>query len=101
MEMHQVRYFLAVCESLNFTRAAEACNVAQPSLTKAIQKLEQELDVALFVRHNRAIEPTEAGHRLRAGLTDAFVRMREAVEAVKPADESNTLVVACGPPFAA
>ena len=40
MEMHQVRYFLAVCETLNFTRAAERCNVAQPSLTRAIQKLE-------------------------------------------------------------
>jgi DNA-binding transcriptional LysR family regulator len=30
MEMHQIRYFLAVCESLNFTRAAESCNVSQP-----------------------------------------------------------------------
>ncbi len=39
MEMHQVRYFLAVCETLNFTRAADRCNVAQPSLTKAIKKL--------------------------------------------------------------
>jgi len=43
MEMHQVRYFLAVCETLNFTRAAEICNVAQPSLTRAIKKLEDEL----------------------------------------------------------
>ena len=34
MEMHQVRYFLAVCETLNFTRAAENCYVAQPSLTR-------------------------------------------------------------------
>jgi len=42
MEMHQVRYFLAVCEAQNFTRAAENCNVAQPSLTKAIKKLEEE-----------------------------------------------------------
>ena len=40
MEMHQVRYFLSVCETLNFTRAAKACDVAQPSLTRAIQKLE-------------------------------------------------------------
>ena len=37
MEMHQVRYFLAVARALNFTRAAEECNVAQPSLTRAIR----------------------------------------------------------------
>ena len=43
MEMNQVRYFLALSETLNFTRAAERCNVAQPSLTAAIKKLEAEL----------------------------------------------------------
>src|ERR1041385_6415755 len=41
MEMHQIRYFLAVCDSLNFTRAAEACNVTQPALTRAFPKLEK------------------------------------------------------------
>jgi LysR family hydrogen peroxide-inducible transcriptional activator len=39
MEMHQVRYFLALCEDLNFTHAAERCHVAQPSLTRAIRQL--------------------------------------------------------------
>jgi DNA-binding MarR family transcriptional regulator len=43
MEMHQVRYFLALSEMLNFTKAAERCKVAQPSLTRAIQFLEIEL----------------------------------------------------------
>ncbi|MGB8176377.1 MAG: LysR family transcriptional regulator [Pseudolabrys sp.] len=37
MEMHQVRYFLAVADELNFTRAAEKCNVSQPSLSRAIK----------------------------------------------------------------
>src|SRR5262245_46747214 len=50
MEMHQVRYFLAVARTLNFTRAAEECNVAQPSLTRAIRQLEGELGGDLFRR---------------------------------------------------
>ncbi len=50
MEMHQVRYFLALSATLNFTRAAERCNVAQPSLTAAIKKLEAELGGPLFRR---------------------------------------------------
>ena len=50
MEMHQVRYFLAVARALNFTRAAEECHVAQPSLTRAIRQLEGELGGDLFRR---------------------------------------------------
>jgi len=42
MELHQARYFLAVCNDLNFTRAAKRCNVSQPSLTRAIQLLKKE-----------------------------------------------------------
>ena len=43
MEMHQIRYFLAVADELNFTRAAAKCNVSQPSLTRAVRLLEEEL----------------------------------------------------------
>ena len=43
MEMHQVRYFLATVSELNFTKAAEKSNVTQPSLTRAIKQLEDEL----------------------------------------------------------
>jgi LysR family transcriptional regulator, hydrogen peroxide-inducible genes activator len=50
MEMHQIRYFLAVCDTLNFTRAAQQCNVSQPALTRAIQKLEEALGGLLFRR---------------------------------------------------
>ena len=66
--MHQVRYFLAVCESLNFTRAAEACHVAQPSLTKAIHKLEEELGGPLFQRERNRTHLTELGQRVRPHL---------------------------------
>ena len=50
MEMHQIRYFMAVAGELNFTRAAEKCNVAQPSLTRAIKLLEDEFGGSLFHR---------------------------------------------------
>jgi DNA-binding transcriptional LysR family regulator len=65
MEMHQIRYFLAVCDTLNFTRAAARCNVAQPSLTRAIQKLEDELGGALFLRERGRTALTELGRALR------------------------------------
>jgi hypothetical protein len=50
MEIQQVRYFLALCEEQNFTRAAKRCGVSQPSLTLAIKKLEAELGGKLFQR---------------------------------------------------
>ena len=50
METHQVRYFLVLARTLNFTKAAEECNVTQPSLTRAVKKLEEELGGALFHR---------------------------------------------------
>src|SRR5262245_41413211 len=48
MQMHQIRYFLALCEELNFTRAARRSGVSQPSLTNAIGALERELGGVLF-----------------------------------------------------
>ena len=50
MEISQVRYFLAVAKELNFTRAAEQCNVTQPALSRAIKLLEDEFGGALFHR---------------------------------------------------
>jgi hypothetical protein len=50
MQMHQIRYFLALCEECNFTRAAKRSGVSQPSLTNAIGALERELGGALFHR---------------------------------------------------
>jgi DNA-binding transcriptional LysR family regulator len=50
MQLPQIRYFLALCEELNFTRAARRCGISQPSLTNAIRALEQALGGALFHR---------------------------------------------------
>src|SRR5262245_38904883 len=65
MEMHQIRYVLAVCRTCNFTRAARRCGVSQPSLTKAIKALELELGGRLFHRDRRGVRMTGMGARLR------------------------------------
>lgn len=63
--MHQVSYFLALCEEQNFTRAAKRCGVAQPSLTRAIQQLEQEFGNRLFERNNTTVRLTDLGTLVR------------------------------------
>jgi LysR family transcriptional regulator, hydrogen peroxide-inducible genes activator len=65
MEMHEIRYFLAVSETLNFTRAAEHCNVSQPSLTRAIKNLEEKLGSGPLVHRERGnTHLTELGHMM-------------------------------------
>ncbi|WP_249351327.1 LysR family transcriptional regulator [Corallococcus exiguus] len=61
MEMHQVRYFLAVSETHSFTRAAERCHVSQPTLTAAIKKLEAELGGLLLLRDRSGAKLTPLG----------------------------------------
>ena len=64
MELHQLRYALAVAKTGNFTTAAAHCHVSQPSLSQQIQKLEQELGDRLFTRMKRGAVPTAAGRAL-------------------------------------
>ena len=67
MELQQVRYFLALCEERNFTRAARRCGISQPSLTAAIMRLEQTLGSALFKR-KPAVALTVLGHAVHPYL---------------------------------
>jgi DNA-binding transcriptional LysR family regulator len=72
MEMHQIRYFLAVAKTLNFTRAADQCNVTQPSLTRAIQKLEDEFGGLLFNRERALTHLTELGRMVLPHLEQTY-----------------------------
>ena len=74
MEMHQIRYFLAVADELNFTRAATKCNVSQPSLTRAIKLLEEELGGPLFHRERANTHLSELGQTVRPNLTKKIGR---------------------------
>ena len=72
MEMHQVRYFLAVADTLNFTRAAEQCHVSQPALTRAIQQLEEEMGGLLLRRERKLTHLTDFGRLIEPHLRQLF-----------------------------
>jgi len=77
MEIHQLTYFVAVAETGSFSRAAEKCNVAQPSLSQQIQKLEQELGEALFERLPRKVVLTDAGRILLPRATSILGELQD------------------------
>lgn len=78
MEMHQLRYFLAVVRAGNFSRAAVECHVSQPSLSQQIIKLEEELGEALFERLPRGIALTPAAHVLEPAATRILEEAEDA-----------------------
>jgi LysR family transcriptional regulator, nitrogen assimilation regulatory protein len=64
MDLRQLKYFVQIAESGNFSRAAEALGIAQPSLSQQMRNLEDELGVELLARHARGVTPTELGQQL-------------------------------------
>jgi DNA-binding transcriptional LysR family regulator len=70
MELFQVRYVLAAAETLNFTRAAERCNVSQPALTKGIKGLEAELGAPIFNREGKRIRLSDFGRSILPTLRE-------------------------------
>src|SRR3984893_15901019 len=88
MEMHQVRYFLAVAQELNFSRAAEKCNVSQPSLSRTIQQWEGELGGPLFHCERRLTHLTDLGEMVRPNLEPVY---EAAVKAEQLSQEINQL----------
>ena len=92
MQMHQIRYFLALCEERNFTRAAKRCGVSQPSLTNAIIALERELGGTLFQRRP-FIALTVLGHAIHPYLdriAQNAEHAREAAQALADMPRANS-----------
>lgn len=103
MELSQVHYFVTLCRVLNFTRAAEACNVTQPAFTRAIQKLEHELGGPLLYRERNLTQLTELGREMRPHLE----AMESAAEAARQAARARvnqapaSMRIGLGPAIAA
>jgi DNA-binding transcriptional LysR family regulator len=83
MEMQQVRYFVTLAQVLNFTRAAERCNVTQPALTRAIQQLEHELGGPLFHRERGNTHLSELGRIMLPYLETIHAQTLAAREQAK------------------
>jgi DNA-binding transcriptional LysR family regulator len=83
MELRHLRYFVAVAESLSFTKAAEKLRLAQPSLTRQIRNLEDEIGVRLLDRSNNRVVLTEEGRRFLFDSKKLLAMSAETVSAVQ------------------
>jgi DNA-binding transcriptional LysR family regulator len=85
VELRHLRYFIAVAEELNFSRAAERMHMAQPPLSAAIRQLERDLGVDLFVRTTREVKLTDAGRAFLQGARRTLADAERASEDAKRA----------------
>src|SRR3954471_10491905 len=85
MELRHLRYFVAVAEEENITRAAARLHVSQPPLSRQLRDLEEELGVELFTRTAKALRLTEPGRIFLNEAQAALLRVEEAVAAVRAA----------------
>ncbi len=83
MELHQLRYFVAVAETGSFSRGAERCGITQPSLSQQILKLEDELDQRLFDRLGRSVQMTPSGRILLPRAQKILAEVNSASKAVQ------------------
>lgn len=82
MNIQQLRYIVAIDRFRNFARAADACNISQPTLSAMLVKLEDELDVRIFDRTNKVVKPTTVGERI----------IRQAQKALMETNRINELI---------
>src|ERR1700733_11525788 len=102
MEFHQLRYVCAIAETGSFSRAAERCQVAQPSLSQQVLKLEEDLGTKLFDRLGRSVRLTEAGRAFLPNARSILNQMETARSSVidKCADVRGSVAVGAIPTIA-
>ena len=98
MELRHVRYFIAVAECLNFSRAAEQLHIAQPPLSRQIRQLEEDLGVALFLRNKRRVALTKEGRVFLDEARKLVVQAGHAMEAARRAHKGESGIIRVGIP---
>ncbi len=83
MELRHLRYFLAVCEEMNFTKAAQRLMIAQPPLSRQIKDLEEEVGTPLFIREHHLLQLTEEGMRFRTYANRIVTLADRSLEDIK------------------
>ena len=96
MELYQIRYFLAVADTLNFTRASERCFVSQPELTNAIQRLEENIGGRLFDRTKNSVQLTELGQAMLPNLRQILEAANQARDQARRLTREQTEAVRVG-----
>ena len=92
MEMHQLIYFLALCEARNFSRAPQLCDFAQPSLSNAIRNLEFKLGGALFYRDKSETRLTRLGNLVKPRLQKIRLEAERAQEVAQNFSANSFMV---------
>jgi DNA-binding transcriptional LysR family regulator len=96
VELRHVRYFIAVAEHLNFSKAARQLHIAQPPLSRQIRQLEEDLGVTLLVRNKRHVELTKAGRTFLEEGRKLVVQAGHATEAARHAQQGESGIVRIG-----
>lgn len=102
MTLQQLRYIVAIDRFRNFARAADACDISQPTLSAMLIKLEEELDVRIFERTNKSVKPTTEGEKIILQAQKTLMeagRITEIVNEGKGAI-SGSLTLSVGPTIA-
>jgi DNA-binding transcriptional LysR family regulator len=98
VELRHVRYFIAVAECLNFSKAAQQLHIAQPPLSRQIRQLEEDLGVALFLRNKRGVALTKEGRVFLEEARKLVAQAGHAMEAARHAHEGECGVIKIGIP---
>jgi DNA-binding transcriptional LysR family regulator len=96
VELRHVRYFIAVAEYLNFSKAAQQLHIAQPPLSRQIRQLEEDLGVTLFLRNKRRVALTKAGQIFLVEARKLVVQAGHAMEAARHAQKGESGIVRIG-----
>jgi LysR family nitrogen assimilation transcriptional regulator len=101
IDIRELRYFVQVARAGSFSRASTELNVAQPALSRQLQKLEEELGIALLVRHGRGVRPTAAGTLLLERAESILGNLRQLPDHIRDASDAVVGHVVLGLPPAA